>query len=113
MYGIWLCIDGEWKIIIVDDLIATEDNRPLFSRNNGKELWVMLLEKAYAKAYGSYKNIENGLVGVAVNALTGAPYEYFQKDSKNRDPKSRTQANELWEFIQKEHKQGHFLAGST
>jgi hypothetical protein len=36
MYGIWLCIDGEWKIIIVDDLIATEDNRPLFSRNNGK-----------------------------------------------------------------------------
>jgi calpain-15 len=57
MYGIWLCVDGEWKIIIVDDFIPTEDSRTLFSRNNGPELWVVLLEKAYAKAYGAYSRI--------------------------------------------------------
>lgn len=48
-----------------------------------------------------------------MNALTGAPYEYFQKDSKNRDPKSRTQANDLWDFIQREQKEGYYLAGSS
>jgi calpain-15 len=57
MYGVWLCVDGEWKIIIVDDFIPTENSRAVFSRNNGLELWVMLLEKAYAKAYGSYAHI--------------------------------------------------------
>lgn len=94
-------------------MIPIEEERAIFSRNNGAELWVLLLEKAYAKTFGSYNNIEKGLVGVAVNALTGAPYDYFQKDSKARDPKSRTQANELWDFIQKEMKDNHLLAGST
>lgn len=34
----------------------------------------MLLEKAYAKVFKNYQNIENGLTGIALNALTGAPY---------------------------------------
>ena len=34
----------------------------------------MLLEKAYAKVFGSYQAIETGLTGVALNTLTGAPY---------------------------------------
>jgi len=34
----------------------------------------MLLEKAYAKAFKSYQNIESGLTGIGLNALTGAPY---------------------------------------
>lgn len=34
----------------------------------------MLFEKAYAKAFGSYQIIESGLTGVALNALTGAPF---------------------------------------
>lgn len=35
----------------------------------------MLLEKAYAKVYGSYKNIEGGNPAIAMRDLTGAPYE--------------------------------------
>ena len=34
----------------------------------------MLLEKAYAKVFGSYEAIESGLTGIAMNTLTGAPY---------------------------------------
>jgi hypothetical protein len=43
----------------------------------------MLLEKAYAKVFGSYQAIESGLTGIALNALTGAPFEYLNKDSKS------------------------------
>jgi hypothetical protein len=35
------------------------------------------LEKAYAKAYGSYMNIEAGITGRALRDLTGAPYEFI------------------------------------
>lgn len=44
----------------------------------------MLIEKAYAKVFGSYEVIESGLTGIGLNALTGAPYEYLCKDSTNK-----------------------------
>lgn len=39
----------------------------------------MLLEKAYAKAYGSYFKIEGGNSAVAFRDLTGAPYINFRE----------------------------------
>lgn len=54
MYCVWLCIDGEFTQVVLDDYIPTLNGRPVFSRANGPELWVLLMEKAYAKAYGCY-----------------------------------------------------------
>ena len=53
-------LDGIPTKIVVDDYFPCnkENNQPAFSKNNGSELWVMVLEKAYAKCYGSYENIE-------------------------------------------------------
>lgn len=78
-YSIWLCIDGEWKNVILDDFfpVSRKDVNSvpslLFSRSNGPELWVLLLEKAYSKINKCYQNIESGLCEEALRDLTGAP----------------------------------------
>lgn len=107
-YAIWLFIDGLWKCVVVDDGFPTHANTPIFSQNNGPELWVMLFEKAYAKVFGSYQGIESGLTGIALNSLTGAPYEF-----SNRDSKTPAEVEKTWAFIIKHHSQGHLLTGST
>jgi hypothetical protein len=42
------------------------------------------LEKAYAKAYGSYMNIEAGITGRALRDLTGAPYEFITTEDSDK-----------------------------
>ncbi|EGR28521.1 hypothetical protein IMG5_173770 [Ichthyophthirius multifiliis] len=89
LYSIWLNIKGEWKNIIIDDRIPCIKGIPCFSKATGAELWVVLLEKAYAKAYGSYFKIEGGNPAIALRDLTGAPYQNL--DSNNPD--------EVWNYL--------------
>lgn len=64
IYGIWLNHDGLFIQIVLDDNFPCSQNGgPIFSKSHGNELWVLLLEKAYAKIYGNYEKIEAGLTG--------------------------------------------------
>ncbi|CAD8104986.1 unnamed protein product [Paramecium sonneborni] len=101
LYAVWLNINGEWTSIVVDDYFPCIDNQPAFSRANG--LWVMLLEKAYAKVYGSYLNIEGGNPAIAMRDLTGAPYENKENGS----------AQEFWDYCEQNHEQGFLLTAYT
>ena len=42
-----------------------------------KEIWVLILEKAWAKVFGSYQRIEAGTAGEAFYPLTGSPHKFF------------------------------------
>jgi calpain-15 len=64
-YEIWLNINGNWKQIIIDDYFPVYKtpggkDQVAYARTKDNELWVMLLEKAYANAYGCFVNIIGG-----------------------------------------------------
>ena len=46
---------------------------PCFSTANGNELWVIILEKAFAKLHGDYVRIIGGLSHETFRDITGAP----------------------------------------
>ena len=56
----------------------------------GQEIWVVILEKCWAKLYGSYANIIGGLPNEVLHAFSGAPV-YFHPI-----PNSPEKQNLLW-----------------
>ncbi|GBG25013.1 Calpain [Hondaea fermentalgiana] len=96
-----LFVQGDWHDVVVDDslpcLIAqswdldgnvhdvpSDSERdlfplPLFCRSRSpKVVWPMLLEKAFAKTYGSYEMLRGGHVHAALVDLTGGLTQVFQ-----------------------------------
>eukprot|EP00828_Plagiopyla_frontata_P014260 TRINITY_DN1876_c0_g1_i3.p2 TRINITY_DN1876_c0_g1~~TRINITY_DN1876_c0_g1_i3.p2 ORF type:complete len:261 (-),score=27.10 TRINITY_DN1876_c0_g1_i3:1164-1946(-) len=55
IYSVKLCHFGEWKTVVVDDYFPCNYSGPAFTRGNSNEIWVLVLEKAWAKLYGSYE----------------------------------------------------------
>lgn len=88
VYGLRICKNGEWKEVVVDDFIPCFQGDPAFSKADGNELWVILLEKAWAKLHGSYERIEAGFAENVLRDLTGAPSEVID-----------TSEEDLWEKI--------------
>ena len=72
IYGVRIYKNGEKTNVVIDDWLPTLNGKPAFSRANGHELWVLILEKVWAKIHGSYHAIESGLTITALRDLTGA-----------------------------------------
>ncbi|KAL7720043.1 Calpain [Entamoeba marina] len=83
-YEIVMYYQGTLTSIIIDDLIPCHQNQPFFSRNSGNELWVILIEKAYAKVVGNYGLIEGGVPFLALSDLTGMPVKRIM--TRDMDP---------------------------
>ncbi|CAD8179165.1 unnamed protein product [Paramecium pentaurelia] len=73
VYGVWLCIQGIWKLITLDDYVPIYNDQPAFSGSDSQEMWVILLEKAWAKIFGSYGNIISGDPREVIASITGGP----------------------------------------
>eukprot|EP00347_Sterkiella_histriomuscorum_P011682 403371513 len=88
-------------IITLDDYFPTANGRHAYvkvsNKEGNKEIWAMLIEKAYAKMYGSYPNIEGGLVDAAFADLTnGAPDRY---DLTDQNVKRMLNTGQFWEKL--------------
>lgn len=79
-YAVKLFIDGEWKVIKTDDRFPCRGTTPLYAKPHTQEIWVMLLEKCWAKNFGSYRVIESGSSKEGFMALTGAPSEIINHE---------------------------------
>lgn len=98
-----------WESIVVDDHIPCHAGKdtPIFAKPNGKELWVGLLEKAFAKFVGNYQKLDGGFAIWGLQAMTGdevanwmlekgswKAYEIRYRQTKGQ---SRVKKDELYE----------------
>jgi len=85
-YQLMFCKSGHWTTVTIDDHFPITDWGGLaFSNAKRKQLWVPLIEKAYAKLYGSYEAIRGGHVHEALADLTGVPCESVRLDTIDAD----------------------------
>jgi calpain-15 len=99
VYAIWLNINGTWREFVVDDYFPiVSPGRLAFVKptQNQREIWVMLLEKAYAKAYGGYYKLNLGRAGEALRDLTGAPSYGYTMAECRVDPERRAK---VWKKV--------------
>lgn len=64
--------------VIIDDRLPVRAGKLLLIKAPKSEFWAALLEKAYAKLYGSYDAIEGGVPSEAMVDFTGGVAERFQ-----------------------------------
>jgi calpain-15 len=108
VYKVRICKDGEWQVVTVDDSfpVRADHGRLAFARARGNQLWVSLLEKAYAKIHGSYASIVSGQVIEAFRDLTGAPCEKLRLHDEKSDPEM------IWAQLLSFRQAGFLLAAS-
>lgn len=112
MFAVRMHFDGAFRIVLLDDRVfgSSTSGAPLFARGlSGKEvesIWVILLEKAYAKLYGTYAAIEGGFEHYSMEDLTGGVPSLLT----NLDAESQAK----WEKLKLIYEGGHLLgAGSN
>jgi hypothetical protein len=103
--------DGNYEFVIVDDYIpVTAQGQPAFSSGGttGKEAWVCILEKAYAKLYGDYSFIEAGKIPLC---LANMVPESFPQQLNVADLSSNTDL--FWTTISDLKKLGSLLGAGS
>ena len=112
LYQLKICKNGEWVKVTIDDYFPWYPNGgPMFTQGTGDEIWVLLLEKAYAKLHGNYWEIKGGQTYHGMSDLSGCPSVswYFPKNVAT-DTKFK---NKLWDMMAKADKRNWIMWGST
>jgi len=99
---------GEPVEVIIDDQFAKDNEGFSFVKSeDGKKLWPMILEKAYAKLYGGYHKIVAGKVSYALSELTGGlPEEKSLKAAQQN-------VDKFWEELKNYVKEGYLLGAGS
>ena len=83
-YAVQLFVNGEKMIVVVDDYFPYDPHKEQWAMSkpseDSNEIWVLIIEKAWAKVFGSYQRIESGTGGEAFHPLTGCPSQAFIHD---------------------------------
>jgi len=115
VYAVRLFKNSQWETVVVDDFFpvsgsgeGTVNSGAAFAYSKGfKELWVPLLEKAYAKYHGGYAALEYGYVHHALHDLTGGDAEEVFLAEASRGANKY----QLWTNLVK-YRANHYLLGA-
>jgi hypothetical protein len=116
VYGVRLHKNGQWETILVDDCfpVLADDYKEtkcagvaFAYTTNMEEMWVSLLEKAFAKYYGSYAALQNGFPHFALQDMTGAKAEALSIMQESTGSKKALFWTKLQTF-----KQNRYLMGA-
>lgn len=100
IYFLKLCVKGKWKKFVIDDLIPCYPNsNPMFTCSTSNELWVLLIEKIFAKIYECYFNLSELDISDCFLLLTGCPTFYFLIEDFVRDDDKTYLFNKLNEYV--------------
>ena len=117
MYAVAICLNGIWEEVLLDDYFPSRGDlkRPAFSYSKNNSLWMMLLEKAWAKVHMGYLNIACGFAREALRDLTGAPtMSYFFKDGQAVKYGYMSQRNsDNWEIMKEAFGKKYIMCAST
>ena len=112
VYGINFFINGRWNRVLVDDYFPCIINKKnpfgelYFSSSSQNEIWVSLIEKAWAKVNGNYANIDYGGYSYeAFDILTEAYSEHIEigkEDKKN-----------IWEILKNSEEKNYLMTVSS
>jgi hypothetical protein len=99
LYGVKFFVMGKWITVIVDDFFPMSNKSQclraqewdfIFSapkkRSVNKEIWPMVMEKAWAKLHGSYESTDAGENHDALEYLTGGVIKILQISKNPTDP---------------------------
>ncbi|XP_063719131.1 calpain-1 catalytic subunit-like isoform X2 [Symsagittifera roscoffensis] len=76
-----LCVDGQWKEVVVDDRLPSRNGHLLYTSSSEKtEFWSAILEKAVAKIFGSYNSLTAGSIEEGLSMLSGGITEKLGLD---------------------------------
>ena len=109
VYGVYIFINGVWELVLVDDYfpyVGSNFKQLAFASSQGNELWVSILEKAWAKVNGCYAKIGcGGLPHEVFDVLTEA---YSEQISINQ-----SKANEIWNKMADSQNKGFVMTAGT
>ena len=114
-YGIYLYLNGKWKLVLIDDYFpyVVKDcvfKELSFSCSVQNEIWVSLVEKAWAKVNGCYAKIGcGGYSYEAFDVLT----EAFTEQVNITEYKKEKKEEELWTKMVDSFKKNYVITAGT
>ena len=91
--------------MFIDDKLPTVDGKYIYAHcEDPREFWVALIEKAFAKLYGSYAAIEGGMPIESMVDLTGGLAERYALNNVSE--------TELYDYIRRSFSANAFITCS-
>ena len=114
IYTVRISWSGKWFFVIIDDWIPMMEARAqvLYGGSGGGDsnlIAVSLLEKAYAKFYGSYEAIDGGIPSVALSDLTGGYVDHMILDGSQSQVWRAVLTGSMWDGMRQALEEGQIV----